>query len=279
VATFLERKTIMRRIMFTLLLMLAPLTGYAAAATDPVVQSGTVNYATKQVTLTGTGFKPEKAAPVVELEGAKLKVDSASNTKIVVTLPAAMAVGTFSLVVGNSEGKSTSFDLAYGASGPQGTQGLEGPQGPAGPQGPVGPAAAAKTFVVANQPVDVNMPVEGQAYAVNSIVLPNAGTYIIQGQETLSTEFTAVECSLAASPVALRSLPPKGLTQSFLPYSDNEVQGTMPIFGYYSTTAAGMTVTLWCTSYGGEGYVWAFATGGSYNSNQSASVLTALQVQ
>jgi hypothetical protein len=273
----------MRGILFTLLLMVVPTSGFSGTtAADPVVQSGTINYAANKVTLTGTGFEPEKTAPTVEFDGTKLKVDSASNTKLVVTLPTAINAGTFSLVVGNSDGKSTTFDLTYGASGPQGAQGLEGPRGPVGPlgpQGPAGPAPAAKAFVVANQAADVNMPVEGQAYAVNSVVLPDAGTYIVQGQETLDVESTGAVCNLAASPVALRSLPPKGLTQSAIGPFQDETVVTIPIFGYYSTSAPGTTITLWCQTSGGEGYGWAHANGSIHDNTQSSSLLTAVQVK
>jgi hypothetical protein len=123
------------------------------------------------------------------------------------------------------------------------------------------------------------MPVVNQTYAVNSIVLPNAGTYIIQGQETLIVESVAVVCNLAASPVPLRSLPPKGLTTSVMGPFKDETLGTIPIFGYYSTATAGITITLWCTPTNGYGYAWASATNGLTDTNLSGSTLTALQVQ
>ena len=52
----------MHRITLTTLLVLAPLSAFAAAAPNPVVQSGTINYATNHVTLTGSNFQPGKSA-------------------------------------------------------------------------------------------------------------------------------------------------------------------------------------------------------------------------
>jgi len=117
----------MRKILLATLLLLAPCLGSAAA--DPVVQSGTINYASNQVTLTCSGFQPGKAAPSLHFNGAELKVDSSSKTQIVATLPANIPAGTFRLKVTNSENESEVFDLTYGATGPQ---------GPAGPQGATG---------------------------------------------------------------------------------------------------------------------------------------------
>jgi hypothetical protein len=85
----------MRQIMLTISLLLVPI----AAIANPVVQSGTVNYAANQVTLTGSGFQPNKAAPTVFFGGAKLKIDSSSNAQIVATLSSKTAAGTFRLTV------------------------------------------------------------------------------------------------------------------------------------------------------------------------------------
>ena len=90
----------MRRIIFTLLLLLTPLSVVATTATSPlVVNSGTINYNTNRVTLGGSGFTPAATAPTVQFNGAALTVDSFSNTQIVATLPAATPAGTFSLLV------------------------------------------------------------------------------------------------------------------------------------------------------------------------------------
>ncbi|HLY41273.1 MAG TPA: IPT/TIG domain-containing protein [Terracidiphilus sp.] len=125
----------MRRILSVALLMMVPLLAQAASVA-PVVNNGTINYSTRQLTLTGSGFQPAKAAPTLLFNGAALAVSSFSNTQIVATLPSSTAPGTFSLTVTNSSGNSTVFDMSYGATGPQ------GPAGPAGPTGPTGPAGA-----------------------------------------------------------------------------------------------------------------------------------------
>jgi hypothetical protein len=126
----------MRRIIFVALLLFAPPLAVAAV---PVVQSGTINYVTNQITLTGSAFQPAKAKPTVLFDGTALTVTSSTNTQIIATLPAGVAPGTFDLTVSNSGGNSVVFDMSYGAIGPQG---LAGPAGPTGAQGPSGPIGA-----------------------------------------------------------------------------------------------------------------------------------------
>jgi len=132
----------MRRIILSILLLLAPLVSFAAT---PVVNSGTINYVSNQVTLNGSGFQPAKAKPTVSFNGAASTVGTFSNTQIVATLPTGLTPGTFNLVVTNSQGNSVTFDMTYGATGPQGPAGATGLQGPAGPTGAsglMGPAGA-----------------------------------------------------------------------------------------------------------------------------------------
>lgn len=126
----------MRSFLPAILLLVTPL---AAMAATPVVDNGTINYQTNQVTLVGTGFEPAKTKPTVGFNGAALTVASFSNTQIVATLPKGLAAGTFDLTVTNSQGSSVDFNLTYGATG---AQGPAGPAGAAGPQGPAGPAGA-----------------------------------------------------------------------------------------------------------------------------------------
>lgn len=126
----------MRRLLPAFVLLFA--SSLAQAAT-PVVNSGTINYSTNQITLVGTGFEPAKTKPTVQFNGAALTVASFSNTQIVATLPTGLAAGTFNLTVTNSQGNSVDFNLTYGATGPQGAA---GPAGAAGPQGPAGAAGA-----------------------------------------------------------------------------------------------------------------------------------------
>ena len=105
---------------------------FGTVVSAPVVNNGTINYATSRVTLNGSGFEPATTAPSVQLNGAALKIDSFSIAQIVATLPAKIGAGTYSLTVTNSQGAVTVFDLTYGAEGPQ------GPMGPAGAMGPQG---------------------------------------------------------------------------------------------------------------------------------------------
>jgi Collagen triple helix repeat (20 copies) len=78
----------------------------------------------------------------VQFDGAKLKIDSSSNTQIVATLPADTPAGTFSLTVKNSQGSSSIFDLTYGTTGPQGPAGPAGARGPQGATGQAGSTGA-----------------------------------------------------------------------------------------------------------------------------------------
>ena len=52
----------MRKIVSLIALLLAPLAAVAASSI-PVVQSGTINYISNQITLTGSSFQPGKTAP------------------------------------------------------------------------------------------------------------------------------------------------------------------------------------------------------------------------
>ncbi len=113
------------------LLILPPL--FAVAAT-PVVDSGTINYSTNQIMLTGSGFEPNKTKPTIAFNGSTLTVSTFSNTQVTATLPTGLTPGTLDLTVTNSQGNSVVFNMTYGATGPQ------GPAGPAGPTGPQGPA-------------------------------------------------------------------------------------------------------------------------------------------
>jgi hypothetical protein len=126
----------MRAIAAMFLLLLAP--SFAVAAT-PVVNSGTINYSTNQILLTGTGFEPNKTKPTVAFNGAALTVLTFSNTQVTATLPSGLTPGTFDLTLTNSQGNSVDFNMTYGATG---SQGPAGPAGPTGAQGPPGVAGA-----------------------------------------------------------------------------------------------------------------------------------------
>jgi hypothetical protein len=284
----------MLRFMLTLL-MLAPLSAFAATATNPVVQSGTINYAANQVTLTGIGFQPEKTAPVVVFEGANLKVDSSSNNKIVVTLPGALAAGTFGLVVGNSEARSTTFDLTYGATGPQGPAGpagargaqgptgqagLTGATGPRGPKGPAGTPGGVLSFSANSRPDllplnNLALPLGAGLTTITAIFLPTTGTYVIGGQQVISNIDTTfpgeINCFLATS-LNPADMLTEGAPQSYAtvpPSSD----ATLPLNGYYIAQQAETTLYVQCA--------YSSTNSGHFSSKMFAGIgtLTAIQVQ
>ena len=151
----------------------------ALAATTPLVDSGTINYTTNQITLTGTGFEPAKAKPTVSFNGIALTVSTFSNTQIVATLPAAMVPGTFDLTVTNSQGNTVDFNMTYGAAGPQGPAGPAGATGATGPRGAAGAAGApgaAGTNGVSF--IFLNAWNPYATYVANDVVTYNGASYI-----------------------------------------------------------------------------------------------------
>jgi hypothetical protein len=133
-------------------------------------------------------------------------------------------------------------------------------------------------LVVANQPADVAIPAGGQDVEVNSIVLPNTGTYLIQGEEAFEDN-SAVYCYVAATPVNIRFRPSLGLP-GFITGStnDSDFHSTVPIVGYYIAPQAGMTLTLWCRSIY-PATAFAQGPGADIAEDHVGSMLTALQVQ
>ncbi|HYM21576.1 MAG TPA: IPT/TIG domain-containing protein [Vicinamibacterales bacterium] len=105
------------------------------------------NLAAGTLTVVGTGFDPQAN---VALSGTPLAVQSATPTRLVVTLPQSLAPGTYRLVVGhggNANGADdAALDITIGAAGPVGPLGPQGPAGVTGslgPMGPIGPVGAA----------------------------------------------------------------------------------------------------------------------------------------
>jgi hypothetical protein len=164
------------------LLILAPL--FAVAAT-PVVNSGTINYSTSQIMLSGTGFEPNKTKPTVAFNGSALTISTFSNTQVVATLPTGLTPGTFDLTVTNSQGNSVDFNMTYGATGPQGpagpaglagatgATGATGPRGLTGAPGAPGPAGANGTSFIF---LDAYNPYA--TYAADNVVTYNGSSYI-----------------------------------------------------------------------------------------------------
>ena len=115
----------------------------ASAITAVTINSASINTSNNQITINGTGFDPAGAAPVVTFNAAKLTLVSFANTVIVAKLPAGTKAGSYDLVVKNSTAVSATFDVTYGAVGPQGPSGPAGPEGPQGAKGDIGPQGPA----------------------------------------------------------------------------------------------------------------------------------------
>jgi hypothetical protein len=366
------------------LLILAPL--FAVAAT-PVVNSGTINYSTNQITLTGSGFQPNKAKPTIAFNGSALTVSTFSNIQVTATLPTGLTPGTFNLTVTNSQGNSVDFNMTYGATGPQGPagpagptgpqgpaglagatgatgatgprgltgapgapgpagangtsfifldtynpyatyaaenvvtyngssyvaivangpnpsgpapdqnpswslmaaagaigttgpQGLQGapgpegmtglmgnpgPAGPGGPAGPQGPTGGVLSFVVSTQQGNVDLN-GGQNVVVNSLVLPNVGTYVIGGQQTI------VSLNPGSGSIFAECYLSDGVNQSpGLTISNQSVSFStiLPLAGYYVAQSAPITLTEYC----------AVSDSDASDSSAHPGVLTAIQVQ
>lgn len=105
------------------------------------INSVSINYSTNQITAVGSGFCQAGKLPTMTFNSTKLTVTSAcSNTSVTASLPV-FAQGSYKLNI--SSGSATaSFDVAYGAIGPQGPMGPQGAAGATGAQGPAGPAGA-----------------------------------------------------------------------------------------------------------------------------------------
>jgi hypothetical protein len=268
---------------------------FGATAITPAVNNGTINYQKNQVTLNGSGFEPAKAAPVVRLNGAALKIDSFSIAQIVATLPAKTATGTYSLTITNSQGAATVFDLTYGADGPQGPAGPAGAKGPqgatgqagltgaTGPQGPKGPPGAPGGVLSfgANARIDlislnnIALPAGTGLTTITAIFLPNAGTYVIGGQQVVRnidpTFPGEINCFLATS-LNPADILGNGAPQFYatLPPS---YDATFPLNGYYITQQAETTLYVQCA--------YSSTNAGNFSSKMFAGggSLTAIQVQ
>jgi Collagen triple helix repeat (20 copies)/IPT/TIG domain len=113
----------------------------ASSTAAEVIDSATINYTNNRVTIFGSSFSPVGKAPSVYIGTTKLALVSFNTAEIIATLPK-LAAGSYNLTVVNSIGASYTFDLTYGAAGPQGPVGPQGIVGPMGPQGPKGDAGA-----------------------------------------------------------------------------------------------------------------------------------------
>ena len=243
---------------------------FATVVSEPVVTKGTFNYQTNQVTLSGSGFEPTKVAPTVVMSRTTLSVVSASDTQIVAKLPATVAPGAYGITVKVTGGASTVFDMTYGAEGPQGPAGpagAKGPQGatgqagltgatgPQGPQGPSGAPGGVLYFSANSQPNDLKLPEYAGFSTVNAIFLPNAGTYVIGGQQGFSNKDpnvpAHVSCFLGTN-VAMTTPLAEGAPQSAVTVPAAS-SATIPLNGYYIADQPDTTLMVEC-QYGGKDY-------------------------
>lgn len=135
----------MRHFVFNAAVLL--LSSLFAAAATPVVNNSVINYSVSpnQITINGSGFQPQSAAPTVLFNNVTLTLGSFSNAQVVANLPTGTSAGSYRLRITNSQGNYYEFDVTYGAVGPQGPmgpQGLTGATGLTGPVGPTGPTGS-----------------------------------------------------------------------------------------------------------------------------------------
>jgi len=109
---------------------------FAQHALAQTIKKVTINTASspQTIAITGAGFA---ATNVVTLSGTTLNKASTTSDLIVANLPQNTAPGDYFLQVKGS--KTATWNLTYGAVGPQGPQGIQGPQGLQGAIGATGP--------------------------------------------------------------------------------------------------------------------------------------------
>lgn len=116
---------------------------FAASGAAPTITNTTINYSTNQITITGILFT-SGGTPTVTFNGVGLTLGSTTNTQIIASLPSGLSPGTYLLKVINPSipNQPASFDVTFGAVGPQGPTGATGPTGAQGPTGPTGATGA-----------------------------------------------------------------------------------------------------------------------------------------
>jgi|HubBroStandDraft_1064217.scaffolds.fasta_scaffold279573_1 hypothetical protein len=241
------------------LVLLTPLFVSAATTTTiPVVNGVTISYNSNEVTVNGSGFLPAKSAPTVLFNNTKLTLVSDTNTKIVAHLPASVTAGTFNLTVTNSESNKFTFDVTYGAIGPEGqagpagATGAQGSPGPSGPAGPAGPQGSPGGVLYSSVAQMTNAGVPGQTGRFSTAILPNLGTYMLSGffqvinsdpsnsghlECGVEDEFGSIQDTAAAINQTI------GPSQTI----------TLPITGYWLSETQGDQVWFQCLSNGTSG--------------------------
>ncbi len=149
------RVVVQRIVLVGLIGGLAPASLRAAGCSPVTILSATINYAIapNQIAINGFNLSTAGLTPAVSFNNVSLVVTSFSSVSIGASLPNGVTAGTYALLVSNqikagSYCVAPTFEVTYGATGPQGplgsigpqgSQGLMGPQGFQGPQGPAGP--------------------------------------------------------------------------------------------------------------------------------------------
>ena len=100
--------------------------------------------AADKVTLLIEGSNFGTATPSVELDGLQLAVQAVAANSIVALAPASLTPGSYRLTVASGTGPTQvgTFDMTYGAVGPEGPAGPTGSPGPKGETGEAGPIGA-----------------------------------------------------------------------------------------------------------------------------------------
>lgn len=197
---------------------------FAAAAT-PVVNNSVINYGVtpNQITINGSGFQPQSAAPTVLFNNSTLTVVSFTNMQVVANLPSGTSAGSYRLRITNSQGNFYEFDVTYGAvgpqgpvgpqgaigatgpAGPQGTTGATGPTGPQGPPGPLNPNVIVNASVTA---VGTSALTNNTSGSANTAVGNNALASMVTGQFNTALGDTALaqELGLYNTAIGYRSM-------------------------------------------------------------------------
>src|SRR5215470_12971563 len=120
----------MKSVSIISMLVALQLSLFAASSAAPMISSTTINYINNQMTITGQNLT---STPTVTFNKANLSVVSvnATQTQIVATLPSSLAAGTYLLTVTNPAipNQPGTFNVTYGAVGPQGPMGPPGAPG------------------------------------------------------------------------------------------------------------------------------------------------------
>jgi hypothetical protein len=239
-----------RKFAIAVLVLIAPCLYGATTPAAPVVNEGTINYTSNQVTLTGSGFKPHSESPTVLFDGSQLNLVSASDAQIVAKLPASVVPGTFKVVVKTESGEKAGFDLTYGAVGTQGPGGPVGPAGPTGPAGPQGPNGTVLSYSVNGILPGTLKHETGVQGRFSAVILKNPGVYILSGQITL----TNLDSSYSAYPnceVFDASGEPQGGGHS--PWMAMDISPgntiTIPVNGFWISSEPNTEIWLECANY------------------------------